>query len=404
MKVHLLVAAFFTAACLLSTAAPGHSLLAASLPQTETTPTRELGTVKSISGNKIVLTTDLNAEITVVMDATAKLMRVEPGATDLKSAQPLALADVQVGDRVLVRGKTDADGKTFHAASLIAMKKGDIAQKQAHERDEWQKNGVGGLVKSVDAASGAIVVASNTPGSTGELTIKLNHGAALRRYAPNSIKFDDAKPAPISEIKVGDQLRARGARSADGKEIAADEVVSGSFRNIAGTVSGVDSAKDTLLVRDLATKTDVLVHITADTQMRKLPPPLAQRIAAQFKPAPPENGASAVEKPASQTTAVASPEANGQRQGGARGGDFQRMLSRLPAVVLTDLQKGEAVMIVATAGMGGQEVTAITLLSGVEPILTASPKGGEGMVLSPWSLGGGGASADAGAGGGAETP
>lgn len=371
------------------------------LPRTQTpAATRELGTVKSISGNKLLLATDLNAEIGVEVDATAKLVRVEPGATDLKSAQPLDLADVQVGDRVLVRGRMDADGKTFRASSLIAMKKGDIAEKQAHERAEWQRNGVGGLVKSVDPTAGAIVIATNSAGGGSDLIIKLNHDAVLRRYAPNSIKFDGAKPAPIGEIKVGDQLRARGTRSADGKELAADEVVSGSFRNIAGTVSGIDSAKETLLIHDLATKTDVLVHVTADTQMRKLPAPIAQRIAAQFKLATSENGASARERTASQS-AAAPLEGNGPRQGAARGGDFQRMLSRLPAVVLTDLQKGEAVMIVATQGMGGQEVTAITLLSGVEPILTASPKSGEGMVLSPWSLGGG---APAEANAGADTP
>ena len=61
------------------------------------------------------------------------------------------------------------------------------------------------------------------------------------------------------------------------------------------------------------------------------------------------------------------------------------MLGMLPAVTLAQLQKGEAVMIVSTQGTAAG-VTAITLLSGVEPILTAAPNG---MVMTPWNLGGG---------------
>ena len=67
--------------------------------------------------------------------------------------------------------------------------------------------------------------------------------------------------------------------------------------------------------------------------------------------------------------------------------DFQQMISRLPAVALTDLQKEDAVMIVSTQGSDGSDVTAITLLGGVEPILTASPNGmGAAALLSGWNL------------------
>jgi len=44
-------------------------------------------------------------------------------------------------------------------------------------------------------------------------------------------------------------------------------------------------------------------------------------------------------------------------------------------------------MIVSTAGNASGAVTAITLLSGVEPILEASPNGGaQSMILPPWSM------------------
>jgi hypothetical protein len=68
------------------------------------------------------------------------------------------------------------------------------------------------------------------------------------------------------------------------------------------------------------------------------------------------------------------------------------MLSRMPAVSLSELNKGDAVMLVATEGTAGSGPTAITLLAGVEPILTAAPPGmnAAATVLSPWNLGQGG--------------
>jgi hypothetical protein len=57
----------------------------------------------------------------------------------------------------------------------------------------------------------------------------------------------------------------------------------------------------------------------------------------------------------------------------------------MPSATLADLQKGDAVMIVATPGASDGSVVAITLLAGVEPILQASPTGGQ-SILTPWSL------------------
>jgi hypothetical protein len=60
----------------------------------------------------------------------------------------------------------------------------------------------------------------------------------------------------------------------------------------------------------------------------------------------------------------------------------------MPAATLADLQKGDAVMIVTTSdAQGGGGATAIILLAGVEPILQASPTGGQ-SILTPWSLNG----------------
>ena len=76
----------------------------------------------------------------------------------------------------------------------------------------------------------------------------------------------------------------------------------------------------------------------------------------------------------------------GMRSGGAP--DFQQALSHMPAVAIADLHKGDAVMMVATEGTPVSASTAITLLSGVEPILEAAPTASQAMMLAPWTLGG----------------
>jgi Domain of unknown function (DUF5666) len=377
-----------------ATAEPGQQ---GAPPAAPNPASRPVGTIKSIAGKTIVLTTDAGAEVAVQIQDDAKLVRIAPGQKDLKDAASIQLSDLQAGDRILVRGAMGPDGKTVLAASIIAMKSTDIAAKQSHERDEWQRRGTGGLVKSIDAASGAITISTNALGVAKDVTVQVSKQTILRRYAPNSVKFDDAKPAGIDQIKAGDQLRARGTRNADGTELTADEVVSGTFRNIAGTINAMDASAGTITVMDLVVKKPVTVKITNDTQLRKLAPQMAQMIAMRLKgggsdAAAGANGAaSATAKPAEGAPAGgqgAAPGGAGRPAGpggGGRGGDFQQALSRMPAATLADLQKGDAVMIVTTEGTPESGVTAITLLAGVEPLLQAS---GASSILTPWTMSG----------------
>jgi hypothetical protein len=362
--------------------------------------TRPVGTIKTIDGRTIVLTTDAKADVTIQVQDDARLVRIAPGQTDLKDAAPIQLQDLLPGDRILVRGKMADDGKTVIAASVIAMKQTDIATKQAHERDEWQKHGVGGLVSATDAANGTIKISANALGVAKDVAVQISKQTVLRRYAPNSVKFDDAKPAGIEQIKVGDQLRARGTRSADGAELAADEVVSGTFRNIAGTIIAVDASAGTITVIDLVAKKSITVKVTSDTQLHKLTPAMAQGIAMRLKGTPGDAAAGAGGSPANAAPKPVETAASGQpgapsgtaagpggaaRAGAARGGDLQQMLSRVPAATLAELQKGDAVMIVTTEGTQDSGVTAITLLAGVEPLLQAS---GASTILTPWTMSG----------------
>jgi uncharacterized protein DUF5666 len=350
---------------------------------------RAIGTVTAISGNSITLKTDSGTETTVNVQDSTRIVKTAPGQKDLKSASPIRLQDVQAGDRALVRGKA-AENNSLNAASIIVMKQSDVASRQQQEMQDWQRHGAGGIVRSVDSASGNISV-STAPGQT--LTVQTSPDTQFLRYAPDSVKFSDARKSSIAEIKLGDQLRVRGNRSADGQQVTADEVISGSFRNIAGMVNSIDAATNTVTVMDLISKKPATVKITPETQMRKIPPAMAQRIAFFLKRSsgPGNSGGEASQgsAPGAQSNAHAG---GGAAAGGQGGGapDFQQVIRRMPSATIADLQKGDAVMIVTTAGSPGQEVTALTLISGVEPILTAAPTQTSANLLSGWSMGGGG--------------
>jgi co-chaperonin GroES (HSP10) len=370
-------------------------------PPASSATAKPVGTVKAISGNTITLTTDAGAAVDVVVPDSTRLIRIAPGQKDLKDATPIQLSDVQVGDRILARGKASDDGKSVTASSVILMKESDVTAKQERDREDWQKRGVGGLVSKVDAANG-IVMLSDPPASESKpVTIQVSKSTIVRRYSPDSVKFDDAKPSTVDEIHPGDQLRARGVRSADGTELAADEVVSGTFRNIAGLVTATDASANTITVMDLATKKPVTLAITSDSQLRKLPPTVAQRVAQRLRGGSSDGAAqpsaSTANSPDTAKMGQTAPSGNvpGARPGGLP--DFQQILKRMPSVTLADLQKGDAVMVVTTEGTASTQPTAITLLSGVETILSASPTGNQAaMLLSPWNLGGGGGDAAAG--------
>lgn len=352
---------------------------------------RPVGTLKSISGNNIVLSTDAGGDVTVVVQEGARLLRVEPGQKDLKEAVPISLQELLPGDRILVRGQLAPDGKTVLASAVIAMKKASITEKQTREREEWRRQGVGGLVSSVDPAADSIVITQQGMGEKKTVNIHLSKDTIIRRYAPDSIKFDDAKPARLEEIKPGDQLRARGTRSAEGSELAAAEIVCGTFRNIAGTISSIDTSANTITVQDLATKKPVTLRIAGDSQLRKLPLQMAQGVAMRLRRAEPgSQNAPAGSVSATQgarsgemQTSGGSGGPGGAGRNGGGGGDFQQALNRMPPATLAELQKGDAVMIVATEG--GLPLV-ITLLGGVEPILQASPNSNASTILSPWSL------------------
>uniref|UniRef100_E6QM94 Uncharacterized protein n=1 Tax=mine drainage metagenome TaxID=410659 RepID=E6QM94_9ZZZZ len=346
----------------------------------------------------------------ITIASSARIVRVSPGDKDLSKAQAIKQADLGVGDRVLVRLAPDSSTAPFMAISVIDIPKAQILLKQQQEREEWQQHGVGGLVKSVDPASGLVVITSGAGTTQKEITLKTSTATVLRRYAADSINYEHAALAPIDAIHAGDQLRALVSQGSTGTVMEAKEIVSGSFRNIAGTISSINVSAMTITLKDLATKKNFTIHVSPTTQMRRLPEDQARLIAESTKPpaarpngavaSPPgaaphgwpgQGGATPEEaRQARANQGSAALENAGHIWPGAHataGVDPQQFIRSAPTVHLNNLKKGDAVMLVATAGES--DVIAITLLAGVEPLLQSNAST-QNMLLANWSMSSGG--------------
>lgn len=380
------------------------SILAQQTSAPPATVSRLVGSVVSVQGQSLTVKPDSGPPTTVTVADSARILQTVPGAKTIAGATPIHLTDLAVGDRVLIAMRPAPDGSGASATTVIAMRGADIAKEHQAEEADWQRRGVGGIVKSVDAAAGTVMIAHlNTT-----VTIHSTPKTVIRMYDPGSIKFSDTRVSTLDQIHPGDQLRARGDRSADGTEMQAEEIVAGSFRNIAGSVVSADAAANTLTVMDFKTKKPLVIHMNTDSQLHKLDPTMAQEIAAHLKPASGNHeggtqgntahgGATHAAAPAmpSATTPPAAGQVSTEAGAGRHGGNVTQMLQRSPVIQLADLHHGDAVMIVATQVAPGS-LTACTLLAGVEPILNASPSAGQNLFSASWNLGGqGGGGGDA---------
>jgi uncharacterized membrane protein YgcG len=371
---------------------------------------KRIGAIKAINGNVITLAPDSGPEVEVTVQPNARLLRLVPGDKDLKNATAIQLQDLQVGDTIRARGQGSTDGKSIAALEIIVITRSAVQAVSDQIRQDWQKRGVGGPVMAVDPATGTVTISISSLGAKKTIAVQASRNTVIRRYSPDSAKPEDAKMSTLQEIQVGDQLRARGDRSADGAELAAEEIFTGNFPVVEGLIKSVDASTSTMTVQDSISKKAVVLKITADSQLHKIPAEMAQRFAMRLKAALPPgtpgagSGPSASVTPSGQASrsSAGGGQGAGMSQGGTAGGggmgggarsggggfDFQRLLDQTPPVALADLHKGDAVAVLATQGTPANGSTVIKLFSGVEPILQAAPSGSQAMMLAPWSLGG----------------
>ena len=371
-----------------------------------------IGEVTSIdpAGKLVKLKGDDGAVYTVTLSDNTSFLRIPPGEKDLKKASKIAFSDVMVGDRALARGPLEEDTKTVPARTVIIMTKGDLAQKHERDRAEWQTRGITGVVTALNASNKEVTI---TTRGRDPKTVTIDASAAdLRRYAPESVRFADAKPSSFAELQPGDTVRALGDKSEDGTHLKAEEVVSGAFETIAGTVDSVDPATGEVKITNLQTKKPVVVRTNKDSLLRRLDPAVAGMLARRLRPDSSSAGGAVASGgapggPAPTREAGARPEGAAQggpggpggfrggfggAGGGPGGGDLQQILERMPALSLAELKKGDAVIVSSSKGPGDSRVTAFAFVAGVEPFLAAAPRTGGQVNLGSWNLdlGGGG--------------
>ena len=369
-----------------------------------------LGDVVAVdaAAKQIFVKTDAGAVVVVAVADTTKIVKNPPGEPKLDKSAPYTLAEIAAGDRLLALGKLSDDGKTLAAPRAVVINtKADIDKKRETERAEWQARGVVGTVSAVNVETKEITIQTRTPEGPKPVVVAAGGPAVkLRRYAPDSIKFADAKPSTFEEVKAGDQLRAKGERTADGSKLTAEEVVTGTFRTTLGTVKAVDAAKNEITIEQQDKKT-LTVVVRPDTVLKQVPAELGMMMGGGAAvrtegSGPPAAGGVGARSVVVQGPPGSAPPAGGQAApGGApgQGGpvrrmmDPQQMLERLPAVTLAELKPGQMIVVSSTVGADPTRVTAIQLVSNVEPLVAM-------MSRRPGAAGGGGMGGGMGAAGG----
>ena len=370
----------------------------ASAPGASSAPTaRAIGEVTQVQADRLTVHTD-KGDVQVELPDGVRILR---GVAGSKELTPITPNEISVGDRAAVLGHLKEDGQTVQAVRVLLTTKADVTKIHEAELREWQTRGIEGNVKEVDPAKNAItILVPNRPPTPGNLThpvvLTLTPKTTILRYAQDSVKFADAKPSSLAAVKAGDQLRALGTKNEDGTQYAAEKVVFGTFQNIGAMVISVDPQAKTLTVKNLATGKPLVVHANQDCKIHQLPMGIANMIARLSSGdqggGPGRGGA----RPSGPDSGPAGPGGGGSPRGGGMGrggvGNLSQQLENMPTLTLNDFKRGEPVVIFSMQGTTPSEVTAIFILTGVEPILAAQPKGGGEMNLGSWnlSLGGGG--------------
>jgi len=341
-------------------------------PDPNVTAKGAIGEVKGIdaAAKQLTIKTDAGSVLTVSLSEKTVYKRLAPGEQSLAGATDISLSDVSEGDRVWARGNVAEDRKSVPAAMLVVMTKGDIAKKQEAERAEWRRRGILGVITTLKPDSKEITIQHRTLAGTQTVVIPVSDTTEMRRYAPDSIKFSDAKPSAFSELKVGDQLRALGDKSEDGLRFTPQKVVTGSFRTVAGVVTAIDAATGEIKINELEKKKPLTIVIKRDAVLRKFP--AAGEMGAFGGFGRGSGGGAPQGQPPQGGQAQGGGRPQGGPGGGPRGGNFNinDMLERLPTISIADVKVGDTIIVSSTEGVDPSRLTAIALVSGADTLLT----------------------------------
>ncbi|HEY7304500.1 MAG TPA: DUF5666 domain-containing protein [Bryobacteraceae bacterium] len=371
-----------------------------SAPPAVKPPEHVLGTVTAIdSGSHVVTVKEdkTGAEQKVLIGNTRTLLKVEPGAKDLKNATRIKPDDLQVGDRVDVRGsKVPDEPNAIAARSVVLMSGRDLEKAHQAQAEAWQHS-TAGVVSSADPASGKLNITVRMPSGVQPVTVTTSRTTEFTRYSPENPKTPAA--SELAQIQPGDQVRIIGSKNEDGSVITAERIYSGAFRTINGTLSTIAPDGKSITVKDLASKKAVEVGLNDQSQVRKIPPPMAMMLARRFNPnfrrAPDTAGRPGEETSGNSNGASSHSRAPESGEGNPpysmrshAGGDIPQMIERLPAIGISDLKPGDALVISGVAAGSSSRLLATSIIAGVEPILQSAPSRSGGQAMGgDWGLG-----------------
>lgn len=369
------------------------------------------GEVKTIADGKLTVKTK-DGDIDVILSSATTYKKIPPGPVSLRNAVDSSLAEISVGDKIMVTGVVAADKKSMPGKGVYLMTKADIAKRQTDDVDKWRTRGISGRVVSVNQLERKITIA--VPRITGnvEIAVAIKEGAEIKRFPQGSYNYNDAKPGSIAEIQPRDEFRAYGERGADGVTFTAEGVLSGASAQVTvGTVKSVDVAKNEVVITDDQTKKDITVAIGPSTlYLKKYPAELVMRMSGMQGgtpgaggPTPPGQstgptppGQSAGPNPPGRPAGPGAPGQGGQGMGGGSRGNINEIIERAPSITLADLTAGEMVAVVsASKPAENDKVSAIKLVSGVAPLIAmqragaaagGGQRGGQGGVNGSFTI------------------
>ena len=352
-----------------------------------------IGEVKTIdtAAKQLTIKTDAGSMVTVALNDKTTYKKLAPGEQTLTNATDVTVADLAEGDRVMARGNVSADQKTVPAVMVIVMTKGDLAKKAEAERAEWRRRGILGVITALKPETKEITITHRTMAGNQLVVIPVTDKTEMHRYAPDSIKFGDAKPSNFSELKVGDQLRALGDRTEDPLRFNPQKVVTGSFRTVGGVVTAIDPATHEIKIHELEKKTPLTIVIKQDAVLRRFP----AEFGGGFRPGggggpgagqAPAGGGQQAQGGAPQRPQGAGPGGPGGPggQGGRPGFNINDMLERLPTISIADVKVGDTIIVSSTQGVDPTRLTAISLVAGADTLLAMlAPRPQAGQAPNP---------------------
>jgi hypothetical protein len=350
--------------------------------------TTVFGNVSEINAaaGQITIKTAAGSVVVANVNEKTTYQRMPPGETDRSKAVETSLTEIAVGDGVVARGFVAADHKSVPAQQIIVVSQSDIAKRNATQRQAWAR-GTKGIVSAINPEAKEITVTSRSLQGTSQAVTVAVDKAKLKRYPPDSIpKYETAKSAKFEEIKVGDQMNARGEKNPEGTHLSAEEVVFGTFKIAGGTVTAIDPATNTITINELQTKKPLTITLKPETVVRRFqmgmggmgggagaPGGGAPGAGAQGQGAGTGQGQAAANRPAGAGGQGAGagggqgPGAGGPRPGG--GMNMADLLERLPTISINELKVGDMIIMSTLPGSDPTKTTAISMVAGIEPLL-----------------------------------